>query len=167
MGKILIVSVVTAVVLIETAVALILIPSGDEVAEQVRQDIQNEWREERGDADLLEKGEEEDVELVEVDLGAFDITIHDNKAQSTYAVDCKVVGTIKKEEKSDFDTLYENNKNRVREKIMVEFRSAKVEELAESELGLIKQRISENINQLFRKTLLREVFLPEFNYYQQ
>ena len=167
MGKIVIVCIVTAVVLIETAVALILIPTGDEVAEKVRQDIQNEWKEELGDADLLEKGEEEDVELVEVDLGAFDITIHDNKAQSTYAVDCKVVGTVKKEERSDFDTLFENNKNRVREKIMVEFRSAKVEELAESELGLIKQRISENINQLFRKTLLREVFLPEFNYYQQ
>jgi hypothetical protein len=63
--------------------------------------------------------------------------------------------------------MYKDNQYRVREQIMIQFREANIEDLAEKQLGLIKKKISKNINNLFDGKMLREVHLPEFNYYQQ
>ena len=50
---------------------------------------------------------------------------------------------------------------------MIQFRAAKIEDLVEKKLGLIKERIKTNINALLPKEHVKEVFLPDFNYYQQ
>ena len=78
-----------------------------------------------------------------------------------------VVCTIKDDDDKTFDKMYEDNQYRVREQIMIQFREAKIEELATNQLGLIKKRISKNINDLFDGVTLREVHLPEFSYYVQ
>ena len=171
MQKYLIVGIIAAVILIETGLAFYFIPDSKQVTAQFREEIKNELvKEFDGDGDLLgdkipevEKG----GKLIEKDLGEYDITIHDSKSGTTYAVDCTVVCTINEDDKSDFEKLYEVNQYRVREQIMIQFREANIEDLAEKQLGLIKKRISKNINELFDGKMLREVHLPEFNYYQQ
>ena len=171
MGKLLIVGIIAAVIVIETSLAFIFIPDSKQVTAQFRKEIRDELAEEFGGASAKElmgdKGKEKE-ELLEKELGVYDITIHDSKSGSTYAVDCEVVCTISKTDEKAFDDLYENNKYRVREKIMIQFREANIEDLAEKQLGLIKKRISKNINDLFRDgEMIREVYLPVFNYYQQ
>ena len=169
MGKFLIVGIIAAVILIETGLAFYLIPDSKTVTAQFRENIKKELIDEfDGDEDLLgEKGNEEDVEIIEKDLGKYDITIHDSKSGTTYAVDCMVVCTIDKDDDKTFVEMYKDNQYRVREQIMIQFREANIEDLAEKQLGLIKKKISKNINNLFDGKMLREVHLPEFNYYQQ
>ena len=169
MGKFLIVGIIAAVILIETGLAFYLIPDSKTVTDQFCAEIRDELAKEfDGDEDLLgEKGNEEDVEIIEKDLGKYDITIHDSKSGTTYAVDCMVVCTINKDDDKTFVKMYEDNQYRVREQIMIQFREANIEDLAEKQLGLIKKKISKNINNLFDGKMLREVHLPEFNYYQQ
>ena len=165
MGKIIIASIVGTVILVETAVAVLLIPDPPEVASKIRADLKAEYQKSREDSDLL--GDDEDGPVVEVGLGEFNITIHDMKAQSTYTIDCNVMATVGEKDETEFVELLELNKSRLREKVMIEFRNAKVGDLADSELGLIKRRILEKSNALFGKPLIRAVLLPDFNYYQQ
>ena len=169
MGKFLIVGIIAAVILIETGLAFYFIPDSKQVTAQFREDIKRELVEEFGGSeDLLpESVDGEKVKLIEKDLGKYDITIHDSKSGSTYTVDCMVVCTIKDDDDKTFDKIYKTNQYRVREQIMIQFREAKIEELATNQLGLIKKRISKNINDLFDGVTLREVHLPEFTYYVQ
>ena len=171
MGKFLIVGIIAAVILIETGLAFYFIPDSKTVTAQFRDDIKKELVEEfDGDADLLSEkilNDEKGEKLIEKDLGKYDITIHDSKSGFTYTVDCMVVCTIKDDDDKTFDKMYEDNQYRVREQIMIQFREAKIEELATNQLGLIKKRISKNINDLFDGVTLREVHLPEFSYYLQ
>ena len=168
MGKFFIVGIIVAVILIETGLALYLVPDSKQVTARFREDIKKELVAEfDGDEDLLGRKGQEDEKLIEKELGEYDVTIHDSKSGTTYAVDCTVVCTINEDDKSDFEKLYEVNQYRVREQIMIQFREANIEDLAEKQLGLIKKRISKNINELFDGKMLREVHLPEFNYYQQ
>ncbi|MEC8161650.1 MAG: hypothetical protein VX111_10970, partial [Planctomycetota bacterium] len=157
------------VILIETGLAFYFIPDSKTVTAQFRENIKKELIDEfDGDEDLLgEKGNEEDVEIIEKDLGKYDITIHDSKSGTTYAVDCMVVCTIDKDDDKTFVEMYKDNQYRVREQVMIQFREAKIEDLAERQLGLIKKSISKNINNLFDGKILREVHLPAFNYYAQ
>ena len=171
MQKYLIVGIIAAVILIETGLAFYFIPDSKQVTAQFREEIKNELvKEFDGDGDLLgdkipevEKG----GKLIEKDLGEYDITIHDSKSGTTYAVDCRVVCTINENDDNKFKEMYELNKYRVREQVMIQFREAKIEDLAERQLGLIKKSISKNINNLFDGKILREVHLPAFNYYAQ
>ena len=169
MGKFLIVGIIAAVILIETGLAFYFIPDSKQVTAQFRREIKKELVEEFGGSeDLLpESVDGAKVKLIEKDLGKYDITIHDSKSGATYAVDCMVVCTIKDDDDKTFDKMYEDNQYRVREQIMIQFREAKIEELATNQLGLIKKRISKNINDLFDGVTLREVHLPEFSYYLQ
>lgn len=165
MGKIVIASIIGLVILVETTVAFILSPSPDDVAARLRDEIKKDYESSLADGDLLD--EKETGPVVEVELGSFSISIHDQESQSTYTIDCNVMATVRQKDETEFAELVEINQNRLREKIMIEFRNAKVEELAETELGLIKRRILEKSNALFGKPIIKAVLLPDFNYYQQ
>ena len=169
MGKFLVVGIIAAVILIETGLAFYFIPDSKEVTAQFREDIKRELVEEFGGSeDLLgERVNEEDVQLIEKDLGEHEILIHDSKSGATYAVDCMVACTIKYADDTTFDEMYEVNKYRVQEQIMIQFREANIDDLAEKQLGLIKKRISKKIDDLFGGKMIREVHLPEFSYYLQ
>ena len=72
MGKLLIVGIIAAVIVIETSLAFIFIPDSKQVTAQFRAEIRDELAEEFGGAnakDLLgDKGEEKE-ELLEKELG--------------------------------------------------------------------------------------------------
>ena len=169
MQKYLIVGIIAAVILIETGLAFYFIPDSKQVTAQFREEIKKELVEEFGGSeDLLgERVNEEDVELIEKDLGAHEIIIRDSKSGAIYAVDCMVACTIKDADGTTFDKMYEANKYRVQEQIMIQFREANIDDLAEKQLGLIKKRISKKIDDLFGGKMIREVHLPEFSYYLQ
>ena len=169
MGKFLIVGIIAAVILIETGLAFYLIPDSKQVTAQFREEIKKELVEEFGGSEdfLGERANEEEVKLIEKELGAHEIIIHDSKSGVIYAVDCMVACTIKDADGTTFDEMYLANKYRVQEQIMIQFREANIDDLAEKQLGLIKKRISKNINELFGGKMIREVHLPEFSYYLQ
>lgn len=157
--------VVGAVVLIESVVAYMMTPDPDAIAAQVRNEFKVASQEGKEDADLTE---DEDVgPLTEVELGQFDVAIHDASADATYHVSCNVAATIAESDMEDFNELLENNQHRLRERIMIEFRSATAAELNAAGLDLIKRRILEKSNSLLGKPLVRKVMFPDYNYYVQ
>lgn len=165
LGKLMVGGVVIMVVGIEAGAAYMLTPSPAEVSASVREQLEAEREAEVVDEDILP--DTANTPQVEVEIGEFNITIHQQASESTYSVACKVIGTVAEKDKAEFDELKVLNEARLRERIMIEFRNAQVGELTDSELGLIKRRILEKTNALFGKPLLTSILLPDFNFYQQ
>jgi len=164
-GRMLVGGVVVLVVGLETGAAFLLTPSPKEVAQQVREQLAAEAKIDSPDSDLLPAPDS--GPQVEVELGEFNITVHQQAAETSYTISCKVIGTVATANQAEIEGLKEQNKARLRERIMIEFRNAAIQDLTDSELGLIKRRILEKTNALFGKPLLTSILLPDFNYYQQ
>ena len=165
LGKLIVGTVVALVVGIEAGAAYMLTPSPAEVSASVKQQLEAERQNQAVDQDLVIDAS--GAPQVEVEIGQFNITIHQQAAESSYTISCKVIGTVAVKDKDEFDKLKGLNDARLRERIMIEFRNAQIGELTDSELGLIKRRILEKTNALFGKPLLTSILLPDFNFYQQ
>lgn len=166
MGKIVGAGIIGVIVLAQAGLVYFLLPNPDVIANRVRDEVKKE----------LDHGKEAtpDVaatktqgEQAEVELGTFTLAIHQPSSNTTLNMTCRVMGTIDKVEQPEYDKLLENNKNRLRERIIIEFRSAELDELTDPGLGLLKRRILEKSNQLLGKPLLKTIMFPEYNYYQQ
>lgn len=166
MGKVIIGFVISIVVLVESVVAYMMLPNPELIANKVREEVKQEIRENSDAADDIISIEDQTV-YVEVELGAFNLGVHQPSANTTLNITCSVMGTIAEADQAEFDELLANNQNRLRERIIIEFRSAKVTELTDAGLGLIKRRILEKSNTLLGKPILKEIMFPEYNYYQQ
>lgn len=165
MGKMIAGGVIGLVVMVETVVAFIMTPDPEAIAEKVRSEVAASIGEDIQDSDLLDEAESGPV--LEIELGTFDVAIHDPASDSTYHVNCKVAATISEKDETEFTDLLANNENRLRERIMIEFRSASASDLNEAGLGLIKRRILEKSNALLGKPLVKKIIFPEYNYYVQ
>lgn len=166
MGKVAIGGVVGIFVLVESIVAYSMLPNPDAIATKVREEIKNELTEKTEEADDP-KNKEDQTNFEEVEIGKFNIAVHQTAANTTLTISCTIMATVDKDEKAEFDTLLENNKNRLRERIIIEFRSAEVDDLKDAGLGLLKRRILEKSNLLLGKPFIKSVMFPEYNYYQQ
>lgn len=166
LGKIIAAAIIGTVILVQAALVYFLLPNPDVIAARVRDEIKQEIVESRDVPEDVAKASDQG-EQTEVDLGAFSLAIHQPSSNTTLNLTCRVMGTIQKAEQPEFDSLLANNANRLRERIIIEFRSAEITELTDPGLGLLKRRILEKSNQLLGKPLLKSIMFPEYNYYQQ
>ncbi len=151
------------VVLGESALAYLWLPSADDVLKRTEEEVAARTEK--------EKGEEEGTDVtalaeavVEVELGQFGITAHQPAAGSTLRVDFTLVGTVLEKDQDEFATLLERNRHRFRDMVLVEIRTAEVADLTDPGLGLIKRRILEKSNALFGKPILRSVFFSDYTF---
>jgi flagellar FliL protein len=166
MGKIVAAIVIGIIVAGEAGLVYFFLPNADAIASRVREEVKQELND--GDEKLEDVAQaSEFTEQAEVELGSFTLAIHQPSTNSTLNVTCRVMGTIEKLDQVDFDKLLANNANRLRERIIIEFRSAELDELTDAGLGLLKRRILEKSNQLLGKPILKSIMFPEYNYYQQ
>jgi flagellar basal body-associated protein FliL len=166
MGKIVGALIIGVIVLVQAGLVYFLLPNPDVIANRVRDEVKKDLDQNKdATPDVAVKTEEGDQS--EVELGTFALAIHQPSSNTTLNLTCRVMGTIDKAEQPEYDKLLENNKNRLRERIIIEFRSAELDELTDPGLGLLKRRILEKSNQLLGKPLLKSIMFPEYNYYQQ
>ena len=166
MGKIIAAVIVAVIVSLEAVAVYFLLPNPDVIAAKVRDEVKQELN----DASETEEDVaqvDEKIEYGEVELGTFSLVIHQPSANTTLNLTCLVMGTVDKTDEAEFTKLLANNSNRLRERIIIEFRSAEISELTDAGLGLLKRRILEKSNQLLGKPLLKTIMFPEYNYYQQ
>lgn len=151
------------VVAAECLAAYFLLPSASEVAgaaeEKLAKKDQSDTKHEPE-----EIAEPEETPTTEVDLGVYNISSHQPAAGTTLRIDFKLVGTVNVADKKAFDELLENNKNRLRDRIIFEIRNAEVADLSDPGLGLIKRRILERVNALLGRPLLRGVVFSDFSF---
>ncbi len=113
-------------------------PSGAAIAAGPLKEAAGKGKPAKETEDSAEKSQTEELE---VDLGKFDVNSYQPKANTTSIIDFHLYATIASSDKSAFNASIEQNKNRLRDQILVIVRSADLAELTEPGLGLLKRRI--------------------------
>jgi len=164
-AKVMIALLIAGVVMAEAAAVYFFLPSSEVIASRIRDEVRRELLDadpQREDVVRLD----DQASYVEVDLGNFNLAIHQPSTNVTLNLMCQVMGTVDKAEQAEFQKLLANNANRLRERIVIEFRSADMTELTDPGLGLIKRRLLEKSNQLLGKPFLKSIMFPEYSYTQ-
>ena len=144
----------------ECLFAYFWLPSEDEVTARAEQIVE----EAKAAASKEEDTTDEEIVLVEVDLGRFTITNHRLPTEATFRTEFHLVGTVAKDDEDEFVKLLERNKHRFRDQIIVEVRNSEISDLEDAGLGLIKRRFLEKSNALFGKPLLRSMFFADYTF---
>ena len=162
--KLLIAVFMAVVILTECAIAYLLIPSADEVAAATEARLAKDAQI-KGEMDDEVKPAGEVIPEVEFDLGAYTITT--KNGASMLHIDVSLAATLKEEDKTEFEELFEEKKKRFSQLVMFEFRSAEPVDLYANELGLIRRQILEKSNALFGKQIVRQVLVSAFSIVEQ
>jgi hypothetical protein len=164
MSKPIIVAVLVAVViLVECLFAWMLIPS--------RADLEG-WAAAKGAKDATAGQTAQDIKPsgkpeVEVELGKYNIVVHQPATNVTLRVNFHLIGTVAQEQQSEFDTLFGRQQHRLRDQAIFEVRNCQVEDLTDPGLALLKRRILAKSNDLLGKPILRSVVFSDFSFIEQ
>lgn len=104
---------------------------------------------------------------VEVELGKFNLMVHEPASNITLRINFHLVGTVEDGDSEDFSHLLEKNQHRLRDQIIFEIRNAQLSDLTDPGLGLIKRRILAKSNDLLGQPLLQNVVFSEFSFIEQ
>lgn len=159
MGKVIIGAIVSVVILVETVVAFMIMPDASTVRTQAEADLKKAVDEKKEDADIptgADKGPD-----AELEIGSFSLLLHDAASDTNLQVTCKIFCTVSESDKGDAEKLLANNKNRIRERITIQFRQSDLNDFKESDLGLLKLKILEKTNQILGKNLIKEILITD------
>ncbi|HZN36167.1 MAG TPA: flagellar basal body-associated FliL family protein [Pirellulaceae bacterium] len=104
---------------------------------------------------------------VEVDLGKYNVIVHQPTANVTLRVSFHLIGTVAEKEEAEFQHLLEKNQHRLRDQAIFEIRNCQIEDLTDPGLALLKRRILAKSNDLFGKPLLHSVVFSDFSFIEQ
>jgi flagellar FliL protein len=166
LGKLKIAAFLLTIVLVECAAAVFFLPTAAET-EAIAADVAAPEK-----MALPEEGElfpavDPGAPKVEVSLGDFSVTSYKPLTNTTLRIDFQLYATIKAEDEEKFAPLFEKNKHRFREQVLVILRSAEMTDLTDAGLGLIKRQILEKTNRLLNEALIQEVIFSEFSFLEQ
>lgn len=160
---------VGVVILVECLVAYTLIPSQSQVeawAEAKAKTAAETAHAADDHGDGHGHGGEANHE-VEVDLGKYNIVVHQPSANLTLRVNFHLVGLVGEKEHHDFESLYSTNEHRLRDQVLSEIRNSEITDLTDPGLGLIKRKILAKSNDLLGKPILRTVVFSDFAFIEQ
>jgi len=153
--------VIAAIVLAEVIFVLSYLPSAEQTAAAAEQKAASiEEAQEEADPDSPTA---DPTTTVEVDLKRFSFSAYQNDSNTALRVDLHLAGTVKPEDREEFEKRYEKNQHRIREQIMFEVRKSRLTDLTAPVLDLIKRRILEKSNQVLGKPLLHSVVFSDFS----
>lgn len=165
MKSMLVMGVVCAVILTECAVAYVLIPSPEALEAKVADtSAEAAAKSEAGATDasgLSTTGE------TEVDLGKFNVIVHQPGANVTLRINFHLIGTVSTEKQEEFAKLLTHNQHRLRDQIIYEIRNSAIADLTDPGLGLIKRRILAKSNDLLGAPLISTVVFSDFSFIEQ
>lgn len=169
---------VGVVILVECFAAYSLIPSQAQVeawaeakaqaaAEAAHAAHGEEHEEGHGDGHGEEHGEGHASHEVEVDLGKYNIVVHQPSANLTLRVNFHLVGLVAEKDHHDFEALFNTNQHRLRDQVLSEVRNSEISDLTDPGLGLIKRKILAKSNDLLGKPILKTVVFSDFAFIEQ
>ena len=164
MAKTIIVAVVVAaVILVECALAFVLIPS--------RADLEK-WSAEKAAKEAAaghaaQDHKHEGKPAAEVDLGKYNVVVHHPASNVTLRVNFHLIGTVPAEEHHEFEELLAKNQHRLRDQAIFEIRNCQIDDLTDPGLALLKRRILAKSNDLLGKPLLHSVVFSDFSFVEQ
>jgi len=149
----------------EALIALWFIPSAEDVSAMAEARYENS----EADADPVSEleGADTDGPTVEVDLEDYSVTAYQPLSNTTLRIDFHLYGTVAESEKDEFKRLFDENKHRIREQVIVTIRSSEVTDLTDAGWGLIKRKIHDKINRTLGKSMLKTVGVSDFSFVEQ
>jgi hypothetical protein len=170
---------ISVLVLLQLVGVSMLIPSAEEttkIAEQLAAaDAAHEADEEHAATvahDEHAEGEEGHGEasahdMHEVKLGSYHVVTFNTDTGRSLNIDFELYGTVLAKEEKEFTELFEANKVRLREQILVTVRGTDVIDLSDPDLGLLKRQILEKTNRTLGKPLLSEAIFSKFSFIER
>ena len=153
---------VSGVVIAETVVFFLMVPSGEEVAAlaesrliAVAQEI---------DAKKSHEDAHDDSDtIVEFEFGEpFNVSFIPPGVDQSYRVQFKLFGTLKKSDLEHLQALYAERALRFRHRMNLEIRNASLQELQENQLGLIQRRVLATSTELLGEAILLSVGFSDY-----
>lgn len=166
MTKLMIAGFVCAVIVAETALFFLAIPSADEVAKLAEARLIQSVKNNDIKLDEIEK-KEDDSTQVEFKLGDFSVVCKPGGDQRTYRVEFKIFGTLKAKNKTKLEKLFKEMAGRFRHRLIMEIRTATFEELNEDQLALIQRRILAISNEVFGEPILVDIGFENYEIYEE
>lgn len=151
---------VGAVIVVETLLFFMFVPSADDVAALAEASLIKKVQ-----ADMEEAGEKTVVDenkAVEFNLGDHSANFTPPGADRSYRVEFRLFGTVKAKDVPRLEALYAERAGRFRHRMMLEIRNATMDELNENQLGLIQRRILATSNEILEEPLLLGVGFQDY-----
>jgi len=148
---------VSGIVIAETVVFFLMVPSGEEVAAlaesrliAVAQEI---------DAKKTQDHAHDDSDtIVEFPFGdPLSVSFVPSGADHPYRVEFELFGTVRKADHEHLIALYAERERRFRARMLLEIRQASLQELQENQLGLIQRRVLATSTELLGEAILLSI----------
>lgn len=165
MPKILIGGFITTVVIAETFIFFLMVPSSGDVAALAEARLA-----EKLEASLDQDGEaqiEDNDTIKEFSLGEHAVAFKPPGTDRNYRVEFRLFGTIRQKDEKRMEELFEERKGRFRHRMMLEIRNATMDELNENQLGLIQRRILATSNEILEEPILLGVGFIDYHVYEE
>lgn len=163
-GKTLLIAFVCLIMLVETALFFLLVPSAEEVAAlaeaRLVQNVQ---------ANEEEAAEQESDENApeEIQLGKFGETFSPVDTDARYTLSFRLFGLVKKKDMPRMEKELDKKSGRLRHAIRMKVRNSEIGELEENQLGLLQRRILATCNHLLEDDLLLSVGFTDYQLMQE
>ena len=159
LGKLLLAGFVGGVIVVETAVFFLMVPSGAEVAALAETRLIHQAEVDH----LLETHEDKSGEqVVEFDLGYYGVTFTPSGSDYQHRVEFKLFGTLQAKDLDKMKKLFAERENRFRHRLILEIRNSSIDELHENQLGLIQRRILATSSELLGEAILLSVGFGDY-----
>jgi len=160
---IIVAALVAVVILTECMFAYLLIPSRTELEKWSVEKAAKEAASGHSAQDHKREGKPE----TEVDLGKYNVIIHQPASNVTLRVNFHLIGTVLGDDQKEFEELLAKNQHRLRDQAIFEIRNCQIDDLTDPGLALLKRRILAKSNDLLGKPLLRSVVFSDFSFVEQ
>lgn len=112
-------------------------------------------------------GKEAASDQIEVDLGEYSVTSSPSSGNSTLQITFHLYGTVATADEKELQELKQENEHRFREQVLVVVRGARISDLTDAGLGLLKRNILEKTNKVLGKPILQSVIFSDFVFIEQ
>lgn len=163
-GRGLIIAFILTIILAETAMFFLLVPSAEEVSVMAEQQLIDsiQQTEEKAEQKATEKNE-----IREFEMGRFGEVFSPHDTEATYRVELDLYGLIRRGDEDKMKAEFADKVGRLRHAIRMRIRNSSLEELRENNLGLLERRILTQCNHLLDEDLLLGIGFKSYQSIEQ
>ncbi len=158
-GRGLVIGFVGIIVLMESAMFFLMVPSAEEVSALAEANLIKSVEE--GEKKSEDK-EEDENEVKEINLGQFGETFSPTDTEREYTVEIQLYGLIRKKDTAALEADLAEKQGRLRHAIRMRIRTSALTELQENQLGLLERRILTTCNHLLAEDYLLGVGFHDY-----
>jgi flagellar basal body-associated protein FliL len=159
-SKLLIGAFVSVIIIAETVLFFVMVPSGEDIAALAEQRLIDSIQNEVEDAETEKVDDENRAE--EFQLGQFGVSFQPPGTDRTHRIEFRLHGTVKAKDMDRMKELFDQYEGRFRNSMILEIRNATMDELEESQLGLLRRRILATSTDLFGEPILLSVGFGDY-----